>query len=147
MGSSHGKERSTVDYVRLGASGLTVSSASPSFPGARWPEAGSPATTASPGRPPPHACESDAFARELYDREDQSIVDQVHTIATERNVAMAHIALAWLLHNPAVTAPIVGAPRSAYVDDAVAALAVRLYDEEIVLLNATYRPHSLRGHT
>lgn len=100
------------------------------------------------GRPSPTArARSDALARELYEPEDRSIVDQVHAIATVRNVPMAQIALAWLLHNPAVTAPIVGAPKSSYVDDAVAALDVRLSNEDMALLNATYRPHPIRGHT
>ena len=59
----------------------------------------------------------------------------------------AQIALAWLLGKPGVTAPIVGATKAKHLDDAVAALDVRLSDEEVARLEALYRPHRILGHT
>ncbi|MFF7154215.1 aldo/keto reductase [Streptomyces sp. NPDC008139] len=89
---------------------------------------------------------SDAYADELYTEADFDVVDAVRTVADERGVPMARIALAWLLSRPAVTAPIVGATKLAHVDDAVGAVEVTLTDDEIARLEAPYVPHTIRGH-
>jgi aryl-alcohol dehydrogenase-like predicted oxidoreductase len=69
----------------------------------------------------------------------------VAAIAEERGVPRARVALAWLLHQPAVTAPIVGATRPHHVDDAVAAVDLHLSDEELSRLTADYVPHRAEG--
>jgi 1-deoxyxylulose-5-phosphate synthase len=90
---------------------------------------------------------SDRFAGYLYDDTDSVVVDAVREVADERGLAPAQIALAWLLRNPAVTAPIVGATKLGHLEDAVAAVDVALDDEEVERLEAPYRPHPVRGHS
>jgi aryl-alcohol dehydrogenase-like predicted oxidoreductase len=90
---------------------------------------------------------SDAFADTLYDDTDFEVVDAVRAIARERDAPPAQLALAWLLARPGVTAPIVGATRLAHLEDALAAVELRLGDAEIARLEAPYRPHPIRGHT
>jgi aryl-alcohol dehydrogenase-like predicted oxidoreductase len=89
---------------------------------------------------------SDAFGDSLYQDDDFDVVDVVTTIAGERGVSAAQVALAWLLHQPAVTAPIFGATKEHHVPDAVAAVGLKLSDDELARLAAPYRPHSVRGH-
>jgi len=89
---------------------------------------------------------SDPFAATLYDEADFDVVDAVRTVAIGRGVPPAQVALAWLLAQPAVSAPIVGATRLGHVDDAVAAVELRLDPEEVARLEAPYRPHPVRGH-
>jgi aryl-alcohol dehydrogenase-like predicted oxidoreductase len=90
---------------------------------------------------------SDAYADTLYDDTDFDVVDAVRAAAAERGAPAAQVALAWLLHKPGVTAPIVGATKLAHLEDALAAVELRLGDAEITRLEAPYRPHSIRGHT
>lgn len=91
---------------------------------------------------------SDAFAHQMYYRDDDfAVVDRVGEIAKNRGVANATVALAWLLAQPGVTAPIVGASKAAHLDDAVAALELRLDDEELTALAEPYRPHPVLGHS
>ena len=71
---------------------------------------------------------------------DFEIIDKVATVAATRNVSPAQVALAWLLHKPAVTATIIGATRTEHVDDAVAATQLTLTTEEITQLEQSYRP-------
>jgi aryl-alcohol dehydrogenase-like predicted oxidoreductase len=89
---------------------------------------------------------SDRYADELYDEADFDVVDAVRAVAAERGVPPARIALAWLLGRPAVTAPIIGATKAAHLDDAVAAVDLRLSEEEVARLEAPYRPHRILGH-
>jgi aryl-alcohol dehydrogenase (NADP+) len=89
---------------------------------------------------------SDAFARELYSQSDFDVVDRVVALSSRRGVAPAQVALAWLLHKPAVTAPIVGATKIAQLDHAVGALDVTLTEEEMRFLEEPYRAHPTRGH-
>ena len=89
---------------------------------------------------------SDAFADTLYGDADFDVVDVVRTVARERGLQPAQIALAWLLGKPAVSAPIVGATKLAHVDDAIAAVGVELSDAEVASLEAPYRPHPVLGH-
>jgi aryl-alcohol dehydrogenase-like predicted oxidoreductase len=90
---------------------------------------------------------SDPLAGEMYADEDFDVVDVVRAVAAERGVSPAQIALAWLLGQPAVTAPIVGATRLAHLDDAIAAADVTLDDAEVSRLEAPYRPHRVLGHS
>ena len=88
--------------------------------------------------------ESDRFASVLYsntEEADRKVVDRVGEIAEKRGVPRAQVALAWLLAKPGVTAPIVGATKPHHLEDAVAALAVRLTAEEMTALEELYVPH------
>jgi len=92
--------------------------------------------------------ESDDFARELYYREDDfAVLDRVLDLSKRRGLPPAQVALAWLLAQPGVTSPIVGATRLSYLDDAVAALDVSLDDEERRWLEEPYVPHPVLGHS
>ena len=89
----------------------------------------------------------DSFAHDLYYQpEDFDVVDRVVALAEKRGVKPTQVALAWLLHQPGVTAPIVGATRMEHLEDAVAALEVRLDEEERKSLEEPYRPHRVLGH-
>src|SRR6266567_1053864 len=87
--------------------------------------------------------ETDSFGQSLYAAEDRLIVEQVASVAAARGVPRAQIALAWLASRPAVTAPIIGATRPQHLDDAIAALDVRLTPEEIDQLEKPYVPHRI----
>jgi 1-deoxyxylulose-5-phosphate synthase len=90
--------------------------------------------------------ESDDFARDLYFREtDFRIADRVADMATERGVKPAQIALAWILNKPGVVAPIIGATKLQYVDDAVDALEIALSPEDMARLEEPYEPHPTLG--
>ena len=91
--------------------------------------------------------ETDQFAKTMYSRTDEvdrKVVDRLGQVAERRGLPHAQIALAWLLSKP-VTAPIVGATKPHHLQDAVAALAVRLTPEEIVSLEEPYMPHPVLG--
>ncbi|NUP75254.1 MAG: aldo/keto reductase [Sinomonas sp.] len=89
--------------------------------------------------------ESDEFGRRLYHESDKAIVDGVGTVADRRGVPRAQVALAWVLRNPVVTAPIVGATKSSHLEDAVAALEVALDDAEAAELEGAYTPREPAG--
>jgi aryl-alcohol dehydrogenase-like predicted oxidoreductase len=90
---------------------------------------------------------SDAFSDYLYAQPtDFDVVDRVGEVASERGVPSAQVALAWLLHKPGVTAPIVGATKVEHLDDALAAESLALSDEEIKRLEEPYAPHPVLGH-
>jgi aryl-alcohol dehydrogenase-like predicted oxidoreductase len=76
---------------------------------------------------------------------DRQVVDRLGEIAEKRGVPRAQLALAWLLSKPAITAPIVGATKPHHLEDAVAALSLRLTPEEIASLEEPYTPHPLLG--
>ena len=93
--------------------------------------------------------ETDEFGRGLYAKTadaDRQVVEAVGRVAAARGVPMAQVALAWVLGQSAITAPIVGATRLAQLDDAVAALALRLTPDEVAALEAPYVPHAVVGH-
>jgi aryl-alcohol dehydrogenase-like predicted oxidoreductase len=92
--------------------------------------------------------ETDPFANSDYPKRDadDAIIGAVGQIATKRAVPRATVALAWLLSKSVVTAPIVGATKVAYLDDAIAALDLTLAPEEIAALEAPYRPTEVAGH-
>jgi aryl-alcohol dehydrogenase-like predicted oxidoreductase len=93
--------------------------------------------------------ETDQIAKSKYDATadaDRQVVERVAETAEKRGVPRAHIALAWLLQKPPVTAPIVGATKTNHLDDADGALAVKLTPEEVAYLEAPYAPHPVVGH-
>ena len=93
--------------------------------------------------------QSDQFGSTLYAgtvEPDRKVVDAVSEIAAERELPRAQVALAWLLTKPGVTAPIVGATKAVQLDDAIAALEVKLAADEIARLEAPYVPHPVLGH-
>jgi aryl-alcohol dehydrogenase-like predicted oxidoreductase len=94
--------------------------------------------------------ETDRFGSTLYAsmaEADQRVLAAVDALATARAISRAHIALAWLLHKDAVTAPIVGATKMAHLETAVEALGVKLPPEEVAALEAAYVPHPIAGHS
>ena len=91
---------------------------------------------------------SDDFAHQLYySKSDFQIVERVKALAARREVTPAQIALAWLVRQPGVTAPIVGVSRLEQLDQLVAALDIELDDEECGFLEKLYTPHPVLGHS
>ncbi|KQP64698.1 MULTISPECIES: aldo/keto reductase [unclassified Nocardioides] len=90
--------------------------------------------------------ETDEFGGTLYRDEDADIVATVLALAERRGVAPAQVALAWLLHQPVVTSPIVGVTKAHHLTDAVAAVDLELSDEELDELGSGYVPHAVAGH-
>jgi aryl-alcohol dehydrogenase (NADP+) len=91
---------------------------------------------------------SDGFANELYFREeDFQIAARVQEIAKERGVTGSQIALAWMLNKTHITAPIIGASKLEHLNQAIAALEIKLSDEEVKRLEELYQPHPIRGHS
>jgi aryl-alcohol dehydrogenase-like predicted oxidoreductase len=89
---------------------------------------------------------SDPIADRMYTEADDAVVRAVAEVAKARGLSMAQVALAWMLHKEAVTAPIVGATKPGHVEDAVAAVDIALSDDEIAALEAPYVPHPILGH-
>jgi 1-deoxyxylulose-5-phosphate synthase len=92
--------------------------------------------------------ETDEFGKTLYAETadaDRKVVEVVTKVAADRGVARAQIALAWVLQKKAVSAPIIGATKPHHLDDAVAALAIKLTADEVAALQAPYVPHAVRG--
>lgn len=87
----------------------------------------------------------DPFARSLYLAEDEKIIEVVEKIASDRGVPMAQVALAWTASRPGITAPIVGATKPHHIADAVAALAIKLADEEVAAMERFYTPRAVSG--
>jgi aryl-alcohol dehydrogenase (NADP+) len=90
--------------------------------------------------------ETDEFGASLYRDEDRRVVDRVLAVAERRGVAPAQVALAWLLAQPAVTSPIVGITDPRHLDDALAAVELRLTEDELAELAEGYLPHAIAGH-
>jgi aryl-alcohol dehydrogenase (NADP+) len=91
---------------------------------------------------------TDDFAHKMYYQEsDFVVVERVAEVAQRRGVSNAQVALAWLLHQPGVTAPIVGASKPHHFDDALAALELKLDPSELRSLEEPYRPHPILGHS
>ena len=92
--------------------------------------------------------ETDDFGKTLYAATadaDRKVVEAVAAVAKARGIPRAQVALAWVLQKPGITAPIVGASKMGHLDDAVAALAVKLTAEEIATLEGAYVPHAVVG--
>jgi aryl-alcohol dehydrogenase-like predicted oxidoreductase len=91
---------------------------------------------------------TDAYAHSLYYRdEDFAVAERVQQVADRRGVNGSQIALAWVLSKPYVTAPIIGASRMEHLDQAVAALEIRLTPEEVQQLEEPYRVHPVLEHS
>jgi aryl-alcohol dehydrogenase-like predicted oxidoreductase len=91
---------------------------------------------------------TDEYAQGLYyQASDFAVVDRVGEIARKRGVPNAQVALAWVLQQPGVTSPIVGASKMSHLEDAVAALSVKLDEAELKALAEPYTPHRVLGHT
>jgi 1-deoxyxylulose-5-phosphate synthase len=91
---------------------------------------------------------TDEYAQKMYyDDSDFVVVDRVSEIARKRGVANAQVALAWVLQQPGITAPIVGASKMTHLDDAIAALDLKLDESELKVLSEPYRPHRVLGHS
>jgi aryl-alcohol dehydrogenase-like predicted oxidoreductase len=90
--------------------------------------------------------QTDEFGKGLYGAAgDREIVDAVAAIAAARGVSRAQVALAWVSHNPVVTAPTIGARRAQHLEDAIASLDLQLTTDEIEQLEAPYLPHPVAG--
>jgi 1-deoxyxylulose-5-phosphate synthase len=92
--------------------------------------------------------DTDEFGKTLYvatEDSDRRIVERVGEIAARRGVPRAQVALAWMIQQPFITAPIVGASKTHHLDDAVAALSLNLTAEEIAALEEPYTPRVLVG--
>jgi aryl-alcohol dehydrogenase (NADP+) len=91
---------------------------------------------------------SDGFAHEMYYEEgDFAILDRVIELSKRKGVKPAQIALAWLLHQPGITAPIIGATKMYQLEEAIAAVEIELSAEDCAYLEEPYQPHPILGHS
>jgi len=91
---------------------------------------------------------TDDFAHQMYYQEsDFTVVERVEVVADKKGVSPSQIALAWLLHQPGVTAPIIGASKMPHLEENVAALDIELSTEELNSLQEPYTPHPVLGHS
>ena len=94
--------------------------------------------------PPTERAKTDQFARVVFAKTtaemDKAVVDRTHEVARDRGLPAAQIAMAWLLGKSSVTSPIVGATKPHHLDDAIAAVAVKLSDEDVKRLEDVYQP-------
>jgi aryl-alcohol dehydrogenase (NADP+) len=91
--------------------------------------------------------ETDQYSAMLYtSSNDRQVADRVQELAARKQVSAAQVALAWVLQNPVVTAPIVGATKMKHLDDAVAALDLELSCDDIQFLEELYIPHPVKDH-
>ena len=90
----------------------------------------------------------DDFAHQMYYQEsDFTVVERVVELANQRSVTPSQIALAWLLHQPGVTAPIIGASKMHHLEEDVAALEIELGEDDLEFLQEPYQPHPVLGHS
>jgi aryl-alcohol dehydrogenase (NADP+) len=100
------------------------------------------------GDHPTLRAKTDDFAQSLYYNEnDYEILDRVLILARRMDVKPAQIALAWMLHKPGITSPIIGASKLHHLEEAVSALEIKLTDEELSYLEEPYQPHPVLGHS
>ena len=91
--------------------------------------------------------QTDAYAQNMYYADDDfKVVDALTKVAQSRGVNNAQVALAWVLNKPGITAPIIGATKMPHLEDAVAALEIKLSGDEIAELENAYVPHPVLGH-
>ena len=91
--------------------------------------------------------QTDPFANDLYFREEDFVVaERAADVAKNHNVTASQIALAWVLSKPYIAAPIVGSSKIEHLDQAIAALDIKLSEEEIKHLEEAYQPHPILGH-
>ncbi|MBK8822386.1 MAG: aldo/keto reductase [Anaerolineales bacterium] len=92
--------------------------------------------------------QADPFANELYFRdEDFVIAERAAEVAKSHNATASQVALAWVLSKPHIAAPIIGSSKIGHLDQAIAALEIKLSDEEIKRLEESYLPHPILGHS
>ena len=102
---------------------------------------------AAPGEGNTERARTDEFSPRLYYREpDHAVVEAVTEVAKARGVPNMQIALAWVLRNPAITSPIVGASKAHHLSDAVGALEIKLTDDEVKALEKPYKPKPVLDH-
>lgn len=90
---------------------------------------------------------TDSFGKSIYGgSSDFDIVTRLAQVAAQKNIPDAQVALAWVLHKPGITAPIIGASKPGHLEDAVKALSVKLSPEEMRELEELYQPHVVLGH-
>jgi aryl-alcohol dehydrogenase-like predicted oxidoreductase len=93
---------------------------------------------------PTDRAKTDQFGKNLYSataNQDRPIIERVNEFAGKRGVSPSQVAMAWVLHKPVITSPIVGATKPHQLDDAIAALSLKLSDDDLKLLEAGYEPH------
>jgi aryl-alcohol dehydrogenase (NADP+) len=91
--------------------------------------------------------QGDPFANELYFRdEDFVIAERASEVAKSHNATASQVALAWVLSKPHIAAPIIGSSKIEHLDQAIAALEIKLSDEEVKQLEEAYQPHPILGH-
>jgi len=101
------------------------------------------------GRKPGEAtvrAQTDDLKKSYYKESDYVVVERVEEVATARGVKPAQVALAWMLTKPVVSAPIIGASKMYQLDDAIAAVGIKLTDDEVKRLEEPYEPHRVLGH-
>ena len=90
--------------------------------------------------------QTDDIGKNLYKEPDLEVAQRVYEVAEARGVPMAQIAMAWVLSKPVITAPIIGATKPYHLEDAAAAVSIRLTPEEIQHMEAAYVPHNVLGY-
>jgi aryl-alcohol dehydrogenase-like predicted oxidoreductase len=91
---------------------------------------------------------TDQFAHGLYYQDaDYRVVDRITEVARKRGVSNAQVALAWVLHQPGITSPIIGASKMQHMEEAVQALDLQLDEAELKALSEPYVPHAVLGHS
>ena len=92
--------------------------------------------------------QTDGFGDSMYGRPaDFDVADAVAQVAEMKGISRAQVGLAWVMNNPAVSAPIIGTTKIAHLEDAVGAVEVKLTAEEIAILEAPYQPNRILGHS
>jgi aryl-alcohol dehydrogenase (NADP+) len=91
---------------------------------------------------------TDEYAKKMYYQDsDFAVVDRVREIAAKRGISNMQVALAWILQQPGVVAPIIGASKMHHLDEAVAAVSIQLKPEELQALAEPYEAHPVLGHS
>lgn len=97
---------------------------------------------------PTKRSKSDGFAHMMYyEATDFEVVERAAALAKQKGVTTAQIALAWLLHKPGITAPIIGASKMQHLDEAIAAVDITLTEDDMKQLEEPYQPHPVLGHS
>jgi len=92
--------------------------------------------------------QTDDYAKSMYYREnDYKTLDRVLELAKRRGVTPAQVSMAWMLHKPGITAPIIGASKMSHLEEAVQSLEIELSSEEMSFLEEPYQPHPVLGHS
>jgi aryl-alcohol dehydrogenase-like predicted oxidoreductase len=91
--------------------------------------------------------ETDTFAKDMYYKpQDFAVADAVASVAKQKGCTAAQVALAWVLQAPGITSPIIGATKTAQLQELIAAVDIKLSPEEVASLEKPYKPHNILGH-